>query len=75
MPDYKKLYLRMFRASEDAINLLIKAQRECEEACISPPDAGCEVIAISPVNTEDADKAYCRIRALIHIKIKEAIIR
>ena len=51
MPDYKKRYLRMFRASEDAINLLIEAQRECEKACLSLPDAGCEVIAISPVNT------------------------
>ncbi len=49
MPDYKKRYLRMFRAS--AINLLIEAQRECEKACISLPDADCEVIAISPVNT------------------------
>ena len=31
MPDYKKMYLRLFRASEEAINLLIEAQRECEE--------------------------------------------
>lgn len=31
MPDYKKMYLRLFQASEDAINLLIEAQRECEE--------------------------------------------
>ena len=31
MPDYKKMYLRLFQASEDAINLLVEAQRECEE--------------------------------------------
>ncbi|MPN04692.1 hypothetical protein SDC9_151937 [bioreactor metagenome] len=48
MADYKKLYLRMFRASEDAINLLIDAQRECEEQYISLPDSDCEVISIAP---------------------------
>ncbi len=35
MTDYKKLYLKLFNASEDAINLLIKAQRECEEIILS----------------------------------------
>ena len=30
-PDYKEMYLKMVRASEDAINILIEAQRECEE--------------------------------------------
>ncbi|MDD6023104.1 MAG: hypothetical protein PUC06_02540 [Oscillospiraceae bacterium] len=29
--DYKELYLKMVRATEDAMNLLIKAQQECEE--------------------------------------------
>ena len=29
--DYKKMYLKMVRATEDAMNLLIKAQQECEE--------------------------------------------
>ena len=29
--DYKEMYLRMVRASEEAIRLLIKAQQECEE--------------------------------------------
>ena len=35
MPDYKEMYLKMVRASEQAINILIKAQRECEELYIS----------------------------------------
>lgn len=35
MPNYKQMYLKMMRASEDAINLLIKAQQECEELYIS----------------------------------------
>ena len=31
MPDYKELYLKMMRASEEAIRILIHAQQECEE--------------------------------------------
>ena len=31
MENYKELYLKLFGATEDAINLLIAAQRECEE--------------------------------------------
>ena len=38
MPEYKKMYLTLFRASEDAINLLVKAQRECEELYLSSPE-------------------------------------
>ena len=44
MVDYKKMYLTMFNATEDAINALenvrqalINAQRECEELYISGP--------------------------------------
>lgn len=35
MPNYKEMYLTMVRASEDAINTLIEAQRRCEELYIS----------------------------------------
>lgn len=35
MPDYEKMYFRMFRATERAINILIEAQRECEELYVS----------------------------------------
>lgn len=38
MVDYKKLYLKMVNASEDAIRILIAAQRECEEAILSDED-------------------------------------
>jgi len=52
MPDYKKMYLKMFNAAEDAINAaeqaaavlektakaLIAAQQECEEMYISGAD-------------------------------------
>lgn len=35
MSDYKELYLKLFRASEKAVNLLILAQQECEELYLS----------------------------------------
>lgn len=39
MPDYQELYLKMMRASEQAIRTLIEAQQECEELYISGPEA------------------------------------
>lgn len=33
--DYKKMYLKMVQETERAINILINAQRECEEIYIS----------------------------------------
>ena len=38
MPDYKKMYFTLFKASEEAANLLIAAQRECEELYIASED-------------------------------------
>ena len=38
MTDYKELYITLFRATEQAVNLLIAAQRECEEQVISEGD-------------------------------------
>lgn len=35
MSDYQELYYKMFRATEEAINILISAQRECEKLYIS----------------------------------------
>ena len=37
-PDYKEMYLRLMAATEDAIELLISAQRECEEMYLSAED-------------------------------------
>ncbi len=34
MPDYKQMYLTLFDAVEKSINLLIDAQRACEEIFI-----------------------------------------
>ena len=38
MPDYKEMYLKLFRASEEAVNILIAAQREYEELYIAEDD-------------------------------------
>ena len=38
MPNYKELYLKMMRASEQAIRTLIRAQQECEELYVSEAD-------------------------------------
>ncbi len=31
LPDYREMYFTMVRASEEAMNILIEAQRKCEE--------------------------------------------
>ncbi len=53
MPDYKEMYLKMFRASEKAIELLIAAQRECEEMYLSAKEA--EIHVITTVLSEDLE--------------------
>ncbi len=35
MPDYREMYLKLFKASEQAVNILIAAQQEGEEHYIS----------------------------------------
>lgn len=39
MTDYKELYLKMFRATESAMRILIEVQRECEELYLSSDEA------------------------------------
>ena len=38
MTDYKALYLKLFNATEEAINLLVKAQQECGELYLTTSD-------------------------------------
>ena len=44
MPDYQKLYQKLFRATGHAINILIDAQRECEELYISSPETKIKIL-------------------------------
>ena len=46
MPDYKEMYLKLFRATEEAVNLLIDAQQACEELYISAPEPELNVLAL-----------------------------
>lgn len=38
MPDYKEMYLKLFRATENAMRILEETQLECEEMYISSPE-------------------------------------
>lgn len=38
--NYKEMYLELMRATEKAINILIQAQRDCEEKYISESEDG-----------------------------------
>ena len=51
MADYKDMYLTMLRASEDAISLLVSAQRKCEELYLSAPDP--EITVLKPEEQKD----------------------
>lgn len=53
MPEYKEMYLKIFRASEEAINILIAAQRECEEYYIDHPEPKLTVIPMPQNETHD----------------------
>lgn len=46
MPDYKDMYLKLFHATENAIDLLICAQKEVEEAYISDPDPEIKLVKL-----------------------------
>lgn len=53
MPDYKELYLKMFRASEEAINLLIAAQRECENLYVSSSESDITIVDFTGKERQD----------------------
>lgn len=54
MPDYQELYYKLFRASEEAINILIAAQRECEKLYISSAEP--EIRVISQISEKEKSK-------------------
>ena len=56
MADYKEMYLKMFRASEQAIKLLISAQRECEDLYISSPEPELQVVELQAEKKRDVDE-------------------
>lgn len=55
MPDYKEMYFTLFRATEQAINTLIEAQRECEELYISEPETELRVIPLLDLSENEKE--------------------
>ncbi len=48
MIDYKELYIKLFQATDRAANILIAAQRECEEMYVSAEDTPITVLPDRP---------------------------
>lgn len=53
MPDYKEMYLTLFRATEQAIYTLIAAQHECEDLYRKEPQ--CDLILL-PNHQDNKEK-------------------
>ena len=54
MPDYKEMYLTMVRASEEAINTLIAAQRQCEELYLSSSEHELTILKNEKISEENS---------------------
>ena len=50
MADYQRMYGILFRRMEQAINILIEAQRECEELYMKASDTKVELV---PPDSQD----------------------
>ena len=55
MPDWKEMYLHLFRETERAANIQIDAQRQCEEMYINAPEHELRVL---PKQDEDDAHIY-----------------
>ena len=53
MPDYKEMYLTLFRATEQAVNTLIAAQQRCEDLYVNDP--GAELLLLSPDGEQEEE--------------------
>ena len=56
MPDYKEMYLTLFRATEDAIAQLIAAQQTCEEMYLQSSEPELKVLSFSDPHTAKPEK-------------------
>ncbi|WP_164919060.1 MULTISPECIES: hypothetical protein [Acutalibacteraceae] len=55
MPDYKDMYQKLFCATENAIDMLISAQREVEEVYISDPEPEIKLVELPQAGTTEKD--------------------
>ena len=56
MTNYQEMYLTMVRASEKAIDLLVEAQKKCEEMYLSMPEPDLRVLPIPTAQGNTPDK-------------------
>lgn len=54
MIDYEEMYYKMVRASEQAINILIQAQRECEELYLNARETPVVMLPRRKTGEDDA---------------------
>ena len=58
MPNYKEMYIKMVRASEKALDILIAAQQECEELyTTNSPEL--KAVPFSAENDQTMEKEKC----------------
>lgn len=56
MADYKEMYLNLFRATEKAVQILISAQRECEERYLSSSESEVKMLFAGEKTEEETVK-------------------
>ncbi|MEN6470312.1 MAG: hypothetical protein ABFC62_02485 [Clostridiaceae bacterium] len=54
MPDYREMYAKMMTACEQAIQLVITTQRECEELYVAAPEGELRMLAQPAKRKKDA---------------------
>ncbi len=65
MADYKSMYLRMIDATEEAINILVQTQRECEDIYMSADDAAIDLVRAKKNNRKKGRKRKNMIFSMI----------
>lgn len=53
MPDYREMYLTLFRAVEQAVDILIEAQRTCEEIYLSQEEPALVILSEQQAATSE----------------------
>lgn len=56
MPDYKEMYIKMFRASEKALDIIISAQRDCEKLYTANSSPDLKSVSFSAENHQTSNK-------------------
>lgn len=55
MPDYKEMYFHLMHETTQAINLLVKAQQDCEDMLLNAPET--PVVLLNPTGDKGDGRA------------------